>query len=43
MTTAVPLLSRCKVCQTPIRGLLALFYRLKGVNVYRKNPQLCSR
>jgi len=43
MTTTERLLTRCKVCRTPIRGALALFYRLKGVTVYRKNPHLCSR
>lgn len=37
------LLKRCKVCRTPIRGLLGFFSRLKGVGVYRKNPQLCTR
>ena len=37
------LLARCKVCRTPIRGALALYSRLRGVSVYRKNPQLCTR
>jgi adenylate cyclase len=37
------LLNRCKVCRTPIRGVLGLFSRLKGITVYRKNPQLCTR
>ena len=37
------LLKRCKVCRTPIRGFLGFFSRLKGVTVYRKNPQLCTQ
>jgi hypothetical protein len=36
-------LSRCKVCRTPIRGLAALPYRLRGIHPFNKNPQLCNQ
>lgn len=35
--------TRCKVCRTPIRGLAALPYRLRGIGPFAKNPQLCNR
>jgi len=37
------LMNRCKTCRTPIRGPLALVWRLRGVHPYEKNPQLCNR
>lgn len=35
--------TRCKVCRTPIRGLAAIPYRLRGIRPFSKNPQLCDR
>lgn len=35
--------SHCKVCRTPIRGLRALPYRLRGIMPNSKNPQLCNQ
>ncbi|MBI4289707.1 MAG: adenylate/guanylate cyclase domain-containing protein [Chloroflexi bacterium] len=34
---------RCKVCRTPIRGIRAWPYRLRGIVPFAKNPQLCNR
>lgn len=33
----------CKVCRTPIRGLRALPFRLRGIMPFAKNPSLCNR
>jgi adenylate cyclase len=37
------LLDRCKTCRTPIRGPLAIVSRMRGIQSYGKNPQLCTR
>lgn len=37
------LLHRCKTCRTPIRGPLAILSRMRGIEPYPKNPQLCNR
>lgn len=43
LTTEPVYLPLCKVCRTPIRGLRALPYRLRGITPFSKNPQLCNR
>lgn len=43
MTPTIVYLSSCKVCRTPIRGLTAWPYRLRGIRPFNKNPQLCNQ
>lgn len=43
MSAPIHYLASCKVCRTPIRGFRSWPNRLKGIQPFYKNPQLCNR